>query len=147
MSTNNQNKFTFYIDVSGSVGRFYDYWNHVEQIYNKYNKTNQVGRIFIWDSAIQEVNQDKLEELIKSKYGGGGTEPNYIAKSLIDNQINSNIIIFTDGDVSDYSVTTCDKTLESYPIENVQCYIIGNSNANLSVTSVSYTHLRAHETG
>ncbi len=130
----NTQLYTFYIDVSGSVGNFHDYWNHVGQIYNNYKQTNQVGKIFIWDTTIKEVTKSKLEELIKSKYGGGGTEPNFIAKSLVENKIRSNIIIFTDGEVSDSSVALCDRTLESFPVENVQCYIIGNSSANLSVT-------------
>lgn len=129
-----QDSWTFYIDVSGSVGNFSDYWNHVEQVYTKYNKANQIGKIFIWDTTIKEVSKQKLESLIQSKFGGGGTEPVHIANSLIANKISSNVVIFTDGEVSDSSVSQVDSILGSHKLENVECYIIGNHSVNLSVT-------------
>lgn len=133
MSTINK-KYTFYIDISGSVSGFHDYWNYVEKIYKSYNEKNQVGRIFIWDKNIKEVSNEKLESLIKSKFGGGGTVPFNIAKSLISNKINSDIVIFTDGDVSDSDVADVDSVLGSVQLDNVECYIISKSNPNLSVT-------------
>lgn len=133
-SVQDQDPWTFYIDVSGSVCNFSDYWNHVEQVYTKYNKANQVGKIFIWDTAIKEVSKQKLESLIQSKFGGGGTEPVFIANSLIANKISSNIVIFTDGEVYDSSVSHVDSILGSHKLDNIECYIIGNSSANLSVT-------------
>ncbi len=130
------NKYSFYIDVSGSVGSFDDYWNHVNKVYKQYDEKNQVGKIFIWDTDIKEITKQKLESLIKSRFGGGGTEPVFIAKSLVSNKINSDVIIFTDGDVTDSSVAKVDLIFSQshWQIDNVECYIIGNSSANLSVT-------------
>lgn len=128
------NKYTFFIDISGSVANFDDYWYHVEKIYRKYLEKKQAGRIFIWDNNIKEISKKKFETLIESKFGGSGTEPAYIAKTLLENKIKSHIIIFTDGEVSDSSVANVDRILKNTELNNVQCYIIAHSNANLSVT-------------
>ena len=54
--TNTNSKYTFYIDVSGSVGNFSDYWKHGNQIYNKYKQTNQthfiVSNIMVWERKV-----------------------------------------------------------------------------------------------
>ena len=133
-STSSNKKFTFYIDISGSVGSFTDYWVNVEQVYLDIKNKDCVGKIFIWDSSINEIDETKLKKLIIEKRGYGGTDPTLIAKNLVNNNINSNIIIFTDGNVSSISVKSTDKILENYQLDDVKCYIIGQNSVNMSVT-------------
>ncbi len=125
-------EYTLYVDVSGSVGGFTNYWNQVEKVYNNYK--NQINQIYVWDDKIQLSTKSNFESLINRKYGGGGTSPYLIAKNLTQQNIKKNIIIFTDGDVGDHDVQKADNHLGSHQIDNVECYIIGKSNANLSVT-------------
>lgn len=132
--TQSTNKVTFYIDVSGSVGQFKNYWDKVNTVYLEHKENKRVGKIFIWDSGIQEITCVKLESMIREKKGYGGTDPSNIATSLIKNKINSDIIIFTDGNVYDREVQQTDKLLAEYQLDNVKCYIIGNNTINMSVT-------------
>lgn len=125
-------EYTLYVDVSGSVGNFTNYWNQVEKVYNKYK--DQINQIYIWDDKIQLSTKSNFESLIKKKYGSGGTSPYLIAESLKSNKIKNKIIIFTDGEVGDSHVRTADEVLGSHQIDEVECYIIGQRNANLSVT-------------
>lgn len=124
--------YTLYIDVSGSVGNFTNYWNNVDKVYNKYK--NDINKIYLWDSDIKESTKENLEQIIKRKYGGGGTYPYLIAKNLKSQNIKNNVIIFTDGEVSDRDVQLTDQILDSHQIDNVECYIISQCDANLSVT-------------
>ena len=127
-------QYSLYIDVSGSVSKFTDYWSNVENVFNNLNEQNKINKIFIWDSSIKEVTKEELKSFIQRTYGGGGTDPELIAKSLITNKIHSNVVIFTDGDVSDHSVSRVDALLHTHDLDNIECYIISKSTCNLSVT-------------
>lgn len=52
-----------------------------------------------------------MEDSIASKRGTGGTSPEHVAKEIAEKKF-ENIILVTDGEVSDYNVSGCDKILE-----------------------------------
>ena len=134
LSKNNKSEsVTLYIDVSGSVQNFAAYWEHVEKLIKSY-ENNNINKIFIWDDVIKEVTLEELYKIIRTRYGRGGTYPYLIADSLKKNQIYSNIVIVTDGDVSNNEVEKTDKLLSSVQLDDVSCHIIGQSSCNLSVT-------------
>jgi hypothetical protein len=123
---------TLFIDISGSVGGFSDYWHQVETYY----KTNEssIGSIYLWDNSIRLTNKTELLEFINKKIGRGGTNPEQIAQTIVQNKIYYNIVIFTDGEVSDFSVANTDNILNKTSIDKVECYIISMSYPNLSVS-------------
>ena len=125
-------EYTLFVDISGSVGNFTEYWNSVRKIYNNYN--NKINNIFVWDDKIDRVTSNKFEEYIFKKTGRGGTWPEVIAKKLTECKITSNIVIITDGEVSNTYVTRADLVLSDTQLNNVECYIIARNNPNLSVT-------------
>jgi len=123
---------TLYVDVSGSVGSFQDYWKRVNDYYTG-NKAN-VKEIYIWDDKIEKSTPQNFEQYITRRTGRGGTYPIRIAEKIIETKNFSNIVIFTDGEVSDSDVANADRLLSLYPLDNVECYIISNGNPKLSVT-------------
>lgn len=139
-----------FVDISGSVNNFTEYWNLVEKVKNE----NTFNTIYLWDSDIKKSNLDELNQMIKQKKGYKGTNPELICQVLKKEKINDNIVIITDGDVSNHAVQRCDESLSNYKINNVECYIIG-SRANMSVTcpftrentsNVYYNNLLSEET-
>jgi hypothetical protein len=123
--------FSLFIDVSGSVGGFTEYWSIVKKVYEE-NKDN-IENYYFWDNCIEKVSTEKVEEFISKKTGRGGTCPNYVADEIVKKNI-SKIILLTDGEVSDSSVSHCDTILKEYKLSESKCYIISNSNCNMSVT-------------
>lgn len=139
-----------FVDISGSVNYFIEYWNLVEKVKNE----NTFSKIYLWDSQIKKSNLEELNQMIKQKKGYAGTNPELICQVLKKEKINDNIVIITDGDVNDNYVQKCDESLSDYKINNVECYIIGRR-ANMSVTcpftrentsNVYYNNLLSEET-
>ncbi len=128
----NSNNISVFVDISGSVGNFVQYWNEVSNWYSA-NKSN-ITNVYFWDDGIKKGSCKDLEKMCVERKGYGCTCPNQIAKTLMSQKIKENIVIFTDGEVSDRDVSNCDFALSSWSIDNVDCYIISNSNPNLSVT-------------
>lgn len=68
-----------------------------------------------------------FEASIASKRGEGGTSPENVAESIV-NKKQANIILITDGEVSDNSVKKCDEIFEkaskTFKISKIVCYII-----------------------
>jgi len=121
-----------FIDISGSVNGFTNYWLVVENWLIKNKK--EIKNIYLWNTNIKKSSFSELIIFIKNKYGEYGTDSYNIAKILIKQQINNNIVIFTDGEVSQCIVSKTDNLLENYDIDNVECYIISNNQPNLSVS-------------
>ncbi len=125
------NKSVF-VDISGSVSGFREYWGEIMSWYMK-NRTN-IKNVYLWDNNIIKSSLSELEKYCSQAIGKGGTNPELIANTLVKENIKNNIIIFTDGDVYDTSVQKCDEILKNFKIDNVECYIISQSQPNLSVT-------------
>lgn len=123
---------TLYVDVSGSVGSFQEYWKRVNDYYTN-NKSN-IKDIYIWDDKIEKSTFSNFEQYITKRIGRGGTYPIKIVEKIIETKNFNNLVIFTDGEVNDGDVANADKLLISYPLNNVECYIISNGNPKLSVT-------------
>lgn len=126
------------MDNSGSVGGCTEYWNTVNTILNDYAK--DITHYYLWNSRCGLSSKKLFEESIASKRGTGGTSPEYVAQEIADKRF-QNIILVTDGEVGDHSVSQCDKILEGiktkegFKIKKAVCYVIGGySEPNLSVT-------------
>jgi hypothetical protein len=95
-----------------------------------------VSNYFAWDDGIKEVNKKAMEQQISTKRGGGGTSPEVVAREMIKKNY-KNLILITDGQISDSSVKNCDSILNNYKFNKSICYIIEsahNSHLNMSVT-------------
>jgi hypothetical protein len=123
---------TLFIDISGSVGGFTEYWHQFANYYA--NNKLSIGKIYLWDDKIRLSNHEEIIKLINNPKGYGGTNPELIAKTIVENKIYSNIVIFTDGQVSDLNVVQADTILSQTPIDKVECYIISSGVPNLSVS-------------
>jgi hypothetical protein len=127
-------KKNLYIDTSGSVSGFPEYWGQV----GAYFAANQasINKIYFWDSTIKEVSPQTLIQYINVKKGHGGTDPKLIAKTIIQEKNYSNVVIFTDGEVSDGDVANTDELLKDIELNDVTCFIIcsNGTQPRLSVT-------------
>ena len=59
-----------YIDISGSVTTFTNYWNKVDEIVS----SNKDALFFIWDTEIKEISYNEILTYIKNKQVYGGTK-------------------------------------------------------------------------
>ncbi|AYV80167.1 MAG: hypothetical protein Gaeavirus13_9 [Gaeavirus sp.] len=124
-----ENNITLYIDISGSVSNFLEYWKQVSEFYAK--NVDNIKTIWGWSNKITSIDKAMMTSIISKKVGSGGTMPQLIASNMVEN---SNIVIFTDGQVADADVAEVDRLLEHKEINNVTCYVISTSEPNLSVT-------------
>ena len=110
-----------YIDISGSVSNFLNYWNKVDEIVS----LNKDAIFFVWDTEIKEISYNEILTYIKNKQGYGGTKISCVASSIINKNFNDkNIIIITDGEVPAGDVKSSEFILKDFNIKEVECHII-----------------------
>jgi hypothetical protein len=110
-----------YIDISGSVTDFLNYWNKVDEIVS----LNKDAFFFVWDTEIKEISYKEILIYIQNKKGYGGTKISSVASSIINkNFSDKNIIIITDGEVSAGDVKSSEFILKDFNIKEVECHII-----------------------
>jgi len=110
-----------YIDISGSVTDFLNYWNKVDEIVS----LNKDAFFFVWDTEIKEISYKEILIYIQNKKGYGGTKISSVASSIINkNFSDKNIIIITDGEVSAGDVKSSEFILKDFNIKDVECHII-----------------------
>ena len=110
-----------YIDISGSVSDFLNYWNKVDEIVS----LNKDAFFFVWDTEIKEISYKEILIYIQNKKGYGGTKISSVASSIINkNFSDKNIIIITDGEVSAGDVKSSEFILKDFNIKDVECHII-----------------------
>ena len=113
-----------YIDISGSVTTFTNYWNKVDEIVS----LNKDAFFFVWDTEIKESSYNEILKYIEKKQGYGGTKISCVASSIINKNFNDkNIIIITDGEVQASDVKSSEMILNDFNIKEVECYIIKSS--------------------
>lgn len=71
-------KYSFFLDISGSVGGSDNYWSTVNDILTQYGP--DIETFYFWDNSISVATKKQLEELIISKRGRGGTNPEVVAQ-------------------------------------------------------------------
>lgn len=98
--------YALFVDNSSSVGGSANYWGTVETIIAKYAK--DISHYFLWNSNCNKSSLKELEEWIKSKKGTGGTSPEHVAGTIVNNKF-THVILVTDGEVDNHSVQSCDK--------------------------------------
>ena len=94
-------KYQFFLDVSGSVGGSANYYDTVSQILTLYGP--EIDTFYLWDTSIETVDKKGLEKLIQKKEGRGGTSPKVVARQIVNKNL-KNIILITDGQVGDGDV-------------------------------------------
>jgi hypothetical protein len=110
-----------YIDISGSVTGFLNYWEKVDEIVS----LNKNAKFFIWDVETKEISYNDILIYIKNKKGFGGTNISCVASSIINKNFNDkNIIIITDGEVPANYVKSSELILKDFNIKDVECHII-----------------------
>ena len=110
-----------YIDISGSVTGFINYWDNVDKIVS----LNKNAKFFIWDVETKEISYNDILIYIKNKKGFGGTNISCVASSIINKNFNDkNIIIITDGEVPANYVKSSELILKGFNIKDVECHII-----------------------
>ena len=110
-----------YIDISGSVSDFLNYWNKVDEIVS----LNKDAFFFVWDTEIKEISYKEILKYIENKKGYGGTKISSVASSIINKKFSDkNIIIITDGEVSAVDVKSSEFILKDFNIKEVECHII-----------------------
>jgi hypothetical protein len=110
-----------YIDISGSVTGFINYWDKVNEIVS----LNKNAKFFIWDVETKEISYNDILIYIKNKKGFGGTNISCVASSIINKNFNDkNIIIITDGEVPANYVKSSELILKDFNIKDVECHII-----------------------
>lgn len=110
-----------YIDISGSVTGFINYWDNVDKIVS----LNKNAKFFIWDVETKEISYNDILIYIKNKKGFGGTNISCVASSIINKNFNDkNIIIITDGEVPANYVKSSEMILKDFNIKDVECHII-----------------------
>jgi len=110
-----------YIDISGSVTGFINYWDKVNEIVS----LNKNAKFFIWDVETKEISYNDILIYIKNKKGFGGTNISCVASSIINKNFNDkNIIIITDGEVPANYVKSSELILKDFNIKVVECHII-----------------------
>ena len=115
------NNTIIYIDISGSVTNFLNYWNKVNEIVT----LNKDAKFFVWNSDIKEISYNEILQYIKNKKGYEGTKISCVASSIINKNFNDkNIIIITDGEVRADDVTSSELLLRNFNIKEVECHII-----------------------
>jgi hypothetical protein len=130
--------YALFVDNSGSVGNCTHYWETVSSILLEYAK--DIQHYYFWNSNCRITTKKEFENWVITKRGTGGTSPEHVAEEIAKKQY-ANIILVTDGEVSDHDVRRCDNILEqvkqlnNFRIKKAICYVIGSySEPNLSVT-------------
>ena len=127
-------KFSTMLDTSGSTGGSSNYWPAVQQILALYGQ--KISHFYFWNSTIEEVDKKRFQKALVQRKGWGGTQSSLVAKQIVKKGL-KNIILITDGQVSDYDVQECDKILADYQFQKSICYIIAAGSygsLNMSVT-------------
>jgi len=91
------NNTVIYIDISGSVHNFYNYWSKVHEIVS----LNKNALFFVWDTVIKQLTYNDILTYIENKKGYGGTEISCVASSIITNNFNDKNIIISEIDKSE----------------------------------------------
>ena len=125
-----------FIDTSGSTRDIERYWSLVNQIYQMLISQGFCIKFIFWNDTTKEVSEEDFLQAVKKLEGRGGTEISSVAKFLVGNNIHSNIILVTDGEVHEGEVKNANKILEKYDIKYVICFVITDrkTTANMSVT-------------
>lgn len=130
-------QIVFCIDVSGSTANCTAYWDAVKKVAEETMtlNPNENVRFLLWDISVRRLNFEEVIEQCNSKRGYDGTEP-YVFASNDFLPEGTHVIIFTDGQVGQSSVTKCDNILSSRYFSSVKVYFVASpSSINLSVST------------
>ena len=134
-------KTLFAIDYSGSIKNKKNYHNYLKNnILPKYYKKERGDAIYLWESAYNKIDYEKMMEIISNMSGSGGTSSSKIAEILLLESNNNfdHLVIVTDGEVSLNEINKSDdimkKNRNNIKLKYVSTFIIDTyGKCNLSV--------------
>lgn len=125
-------KIVVCVDFSGSTYGSFEYWRRVIEIIEE----NPNADYILWDHESKFIEKKELKEIAISRRGNGGTKPSKFIPLIKEYK---NIIIITDGQVSDEEVENCDKLISEFKLKfnfvNVIFVKVGRGEINLSVSA------------
>ena len=139
-------------DQSGSTGTYeYSYSNsNSENVKFYHQKTQNIENTLLegksnvtrigWDDNIHELSKSQLVDINKRMKGFGGTEPNVLAKYIIDNNFHGNLILISDGAINSSTAMKCSEMLKEWKFKKVFVYLIGTG--SLMEESISCAFVR-----
>lgn len=104
-----EDSYSLFVDNSGSVGNCTHYWETVNHILTEYAK--DITHYYFWNSNCNAYTKKNFMNWVETKRGTGGTSPELVAAEIAKSK-HTNIILVTDGEVGDHSVSRCDNILE-----------------------------------
>ena len=93
-----EEKYAIFLDDSGSVGGFVNYWRVVGEILEEYGR--KISHYYLWDHRTRPSSKKEFEESIAQMRGNGGNEAHLVASEIIEKKF-TNIILITDGEIMD----------------------------------------------
>lgn len=72
-----EEKYAIFLDDSGSVGHFVNYWKVVGEILEEYG--SKISHYYLWDHRTRPSSKKEFEESIAQMRGNGGNEAHLVA--------------------------------------------------------------------
>ena len=135
MATHQPNSIpaVMFIDNSGSTSGVKDYWSRVKMVIYDQNENVEV---YLWNTIVcSVVTRSEALKLCDLMSGGGGTSPQCFIPVMKTLSPDTDVIIITDGDISESDVKQCTELLSSSTkFKEIVLYLFGRG-ANLSVAA------------
>lgn len=140
-------------DGSGSTGNQAHYHDETQRIVSNLDAASPKMKILFWDTSHRTITERELAQINKERKGGGGTESACIAEYVRATDFHGDLVIITDGQVSEGSVDRCASLLGGdWTFASVTAHLIDTGGVvNMSVTCpftrrsphTIYTYMRA----
>ena len=108
------------------------------------NKDKNINfKIIRWDNSCHEITVNELNRINRYKLGFGGTQPEKVCDYIKLHNFKGNLILISDGQISETSVNDCSDSLTEWSFKNVYVCLIGNHGINQSI-SCAFTRNCSH---
>lgn len=93
-------------------------------------------QILLWDSSSRIISPAELAHINAAQQGNGGTDPELIARHVVATNFHGHLVLLSDGQVSQSSVATCDRTLPAgWTFASVRVVLVNTGGTvNMSVS-------------
>jgi hypothetical protein len=110
------------LDISGSTGGCGRYYQYALEVFNRLARTGPVT-VYVWDDSIRHVSNAQFIEICGHCCGGGGTYPHVMAPTQYTPD-RGNIVIITDGDISDGDANRCIRDVGGRAFSSVEVHFV-----------------------
>ena len=143
----------FAYDCSGSTNSCTNYHKKNQLILNSVLSTIEVMKangkkvnfkIIKWDDSCQEISVDELNRINRDKLGYMGTSPEKVCDYIKLHNFKGNLMLISDGQISQSSVNYCSDSLMEWSFKNVYVCLIGSSYSVNESISCAFTRNCSH---